>query len=140
MDERVIALEEKVAYLEKALDELSAAAYDVSRLQERLERELRDLRRQAGPTDAARKPADEVPPHYGDVRYAHALDKLGALRAREFADYESLFEPSVIGQASEFHDPMNESTTITISGALASGSTTFHRKRRCPAPSICAAS
>ena len=50
MDERVIALEEKVAYLEKALDELSAVVYDVSKSQDRVARELRDLRSQAGPT------------------------------------------------------------------------------------------
>ena len=68
MDERVIALEEKVAYLEKALDELSAVVYDVSKSQDRVARELRDLRSQAGPTDPARGAADEVPPHYGDVR------------------------------------------------------------------------
>lgn len=68
MDERITGLEEKVAHLEKALDELNAVVYELSRSQERLTRELRDLRSHAGPTDPARKPADDVPPHYGDMR------------------------------------------------------------------------
>ena len=45
-----------------------------------------------------------------------------------------------IGQASAFQVPMNESTMITIIGAFDKGSTTFHKKRRWPAPSIWAAS
>lgn len=38
---------------------------------------------------------------YRDVRYAHALEKLGAFRTKTFADYESLFEPTVIEQAKQ---------------------------------------
>jgi len=68
MDERIVHLEEKVAFLEKTLDELNQVVYGLSRDQERLARELRDVRDQATPVDANRKPADEVPPHYGDVR------------------------------------------------------------------------
>ena len=68
MDERVIHLEEKVAHVEKMLDELSEMVYALSRAQERLGGELRDLRSQSTPMDPNRKPADEVPPHYGDIR------------------------------------------------------------------------
>ena len=68
VDERVIHLEEKVAHLEKTLDELSEMVYALSRGQERLAGDLRDLRAQATPMDPNRKPIDDVPPHYGDVR------------------------------------------------------------------------
>jgi len=68
MDERVLHLEEKVAHLEKTVDELNAVVYSLSRGQARLLRELGDLRAQASPTDPSRKAADDVPPHYGDVR------------------------------------------------------------------------
>ncbi len=68
MDERVIHLEEKVAHLEKMLDELSEMVYTLSRGQERLAGDVRDLRAQSTPMDASRKPADDVPPHYGDLR------------------------------------------------------------------------
>ena len=38
------------------------------------------------------------------------------------------------GQAKEFHEPIKDNTTITITGALESGSTVVIRNRRCPAP------
>jgi len=68
MDERIVHLEEKVAFLEKALDELNEVVYELSRNQDGMTRELRDVRAQGSPTDPNRKPADEVPPHYGDIR------------------------------------------------------------------------
>ena len=68
MNERIIHLEEKVAHLEKSLDELSAMVYGLNRCFDRLAGEFRDLRGEAGPTDPGRKPLDDVPPHYGDVR------------------------------------------------------------------------
>lgn len=39
--------------------------------------------------------------HYGDVRYAHALRRLGALGSVDFRGYESLFEPEVLQRAKE---------------------------------------
>ena len=36
---------------------------------------------------------------YGDVRFAHALSRLGALRATGLSGYDSLFEPNVVEQA-----------------------------------------
>ena len=45
-----------------------------------------------------------------------------------------------IGQANEFQVPMKDKTIITINGALDNGKTTWIKKRKCPEPSICAAS
>ena len=44
------------------------------------------------------------------------------------------------GQASAFQVPTKENTIITMMGAVESGKTTCMRKRKCPAPSIRAAS
>lgn len=45
-----------------------------------------------------------------------------------------------IGQAKAFQVPIKDNTTITINGAFERGNTTCNKKRRCPAPSIWAAS
>ena len=44
------------------------------------------------------------------------------------------------GQASEFQEPIKVKTKITIKGAFESGRTIWIRKRKCPEPSIRAAS
>ncbi len=68
MDDRAIHFEERLAYLEKGLDDLNAVVYELSKAQQRLAAELRALRSQATPTDPDREPDEDIPPHYGDIR------------------------------------------------------------------------
>ena len=64
VEERVIALEEKVAHLERTVDELNQVVWELNQQLAALRKEWRDVRTHATPADPARKPEDDVPPHW----------------------------------------------------------------------------
>ena len=66
MDERIEALETKVAYQDRALAELSSELFEASKRIERLEKTLRDV---AGKVKDLAAEADQPAP--GDVRPPH---------------------------------------------------------------------
>lgn len=64
MQDRIVKLEEKLAYLEHTLNELNQVVWQLNQQVTLLKKEWRDVRSSATPVDPTRKPEDEVPPHY----------------------------------------------------------------------------
>ena len=65
MDDQVTELEVKVAYLERAHDELSEVVRDLYERVAALTRQLQGLREQGtGPAEPPRTLEDDKPPHY----------------------------------------------------------------------------
>lgn len=63
MEDRVIEVEIRLAYLEHELRELDGVVRETRDLLDRLRREVGELRDRVEPA-ASRDPDDEVPPHY----------------------------------------------------------------------------
>jgi SlyX protein len=64
MDERIIALEERIAFQERVIEDLDEIVRAFTRRVEALERDLAELRKTVVATPDAIGPADEKPPHY----------------------------------------------------------------------------
>ena len=64
MQDRIVKLEEKLAYLEHTLGELSQVVWQLNQQVTLLKKEWRDVRTSSTPVDPNRKPEDDVPPHY----------------------------------------------------------------------------
>jgi len=65
MNERLTAVEEKMAYLEQTLSDLDEVVLRISRDVEALRNQWKEVREAATPIDPERTPLDDVPPHYG---------------------------------------------------------------------------
>ncbi len=66
-DDRIVPMETKLAYLEKAVAELDTLVYDYGRRTERLEEAMREMARrlsELGSEKGPVMPAGERPPHY----------------------------------------------------------------------------
>ncbi|MCL2701248.1 MAG: SlyX family protein [Phycisphaerae bacterium] len=63
-EERLIAMEEKVAHLERTVEELHQVIWGLNRDLAQLRKEWRDVRSHATAIDPNRKPEDDVPPHW----------------------------------------------------------------------------
>jgi len=66
MEDRLTELEVKLAFAEDLLETLNATVYRQQQQIDRLEREVRELRKQlmASMPQEARSLRDEIPPHY----------------------------------------------------------------------------
>jgi len=64
-DERIIRLEEKIAYQDQAIADLDGVVLELNRKVVALQREMDDIRVNARPIEDGQKPGDEKPPHYG---------------------------------------------------------------------------
>ncbi len=64
-NERIIRLEEKIAYQENTIADLDGVVLELNRKVAALQREMDDIRVNARPIDEGHKPRDERPPHYG---------------------------------------------------------------------------
>ena len=65
MKARLVKLEEKVAFLEDAVQRMSKTVEELNVRVVSLGQEVRNLRRQASPIDESTLDAGEPPPHYG---------------------------------------------------------------------------
>lgn len=63
-EERLLRLEEKIAYLERHVTAQDRAMLELTEELDALRRELRRLREARTDAGAAPEPADERPPHY----------------------------------------------------------------------------
>ena len=63
-EERLLRLEEKIAYLERHVTAQDRAMLELTEELDTLRRELRRLREGRGEAGSAPEPADERPPHY----------------------------------------------------------------------------
>jgi len=64
VSERIIRLEEKLAFQEQTIAELDKVVLELNRKVSTMGREMDDVRVSVRPIDQA-KPDDEKPPHYG---------------------------------------------------------------------------
>ena len=64
-DERIIRLEEKIAYQEQTISHLDEVILELNRKVAALQKEMGDIRTSARPIDDEGKQGDERPPHYG---------------------------------------------------------------------------
>lgn len=65
MTDRMQEIEERLAYLERAIQDLDGVVAEMNRHLRQMRDEWRDLRTQVGPADPNRTPDDERPPHWG---------------------------------------------------------------------------
>ena len=65
MDADIVRLQEKIAYMEVMLDDLSEVVTELNTRIRRVERDNANLKEDITPVDPNRTPEDEVPPHYG---------------------------------------------------------------------------
>jgi len=63
-EERLLRLEEKIAYLERHVTAQDRAMLELTEELDALRRELRRVREARADASAAPEPADERPPHY----------------------------------------------------------------------------
>jgi SlyX protein len=63
-EERLLRLEEKIAYLERHVTAQDRAMLELTEELDTVRRELRRLREGRGEPGSAPEPADERPPHY----------------------------------------------------------------------------
>lgn len=64
MEKGIIALQEKVAFLEDSISRISRSVDEMNLQLVGLKTEMQNIRRSNGPVDPAREEALERPPHY----------------------------------------------------------------------------
>ena len=68
MEDRIIRIEEKLAYMEQTVHELNELVWKLSQEFSQMQKQMRDIRSSATPVDPHRKAEDDIPPHWGGPR------------------------------------------------------------------------